>query len=90
MYDYTMKIQHGTQIVYPKDIGYIVARAGIGSGQKILEIGTGSGSLTSSVAGIIKPRGHIHTFDVDQNFIKIAEKKHQKGRCLKICHTVQL
>ena len=74
MYDYVMKIQHGTQIVYPKDIGYIVARAGIGSGQKILEIGTGSGSLTSSVAGIVKPRGHIHTFDVDQNFIKIAEK----------------
>lgn len=26
MYDYIMKIQHGTQIVYPKDIGYIVAR----------------------------------------------------------------
>ena len=43
MYDYIMKIQHGTQIVYPKDLGYIVARAGITSGQKILEIGTGSG-----------------------------------------------
>ena len=27
-YDYTMKIEHGTQIVYPKDLGYIVARAG--------------------------------------------------------------
>ena len=46
-YDYTMKIRHGTQIVYPKDIGYIVARAGICSGQKVVEIGTGSGSLTS-------------------------------------------
>ena len=37
MFDYVMKIQHGTQIVYPKDIGYIIARAGIGSGQKILD-----------------------------------------------------
>ena len=36
MYDYVMKIQHGTQIVYPKDIGYIIARAGIGDGQKNL------------------------------------------------------
>ena len=74
MYDYVMKIQHGTQIVYPKDLGYIVARTGIGSGQKILEIGTGSGSLTSFVANIVKPRGHVFTFDVDAKFMQIAEK----------------
>ena len=74
MYDYVMKIQHGTQIVYPKDIGYIITRAGIGSGQKILEIGTGSGSLTSFVASVVKPRGHVYTFDVDEKFMKIAEK----------------
>ena len=74
MFDYVMKLQHGTQIVYPKDIGYIIARAGIGDGQKILEIGTGSGSLTSFVASVVKPRGHVYTFDVDENFMKIAEK----------------
>lgn len=79
MYDYVMKIQHGTQIVYPKDLGYIVARAGIESGQKILEIGTGSGSLTSFVASIVKPRGHVYTFDVDENFMKIAEKNIKKA-----------
>ena len=79
MFDYVMKIQHGTQIVYPKDIGYIIARAGIGSGQKILEIGTGSGSLTSFVASVVKPRGHVYTFDVDENFMAIAEKNIKKA-----------
>jgi len=79
MYDYVMKIQHGTQIVYPKDIGYIIARAGIGSGQNILEIGTGSGSLTSFIASVVKPRGHVYTFDVDENFMKIAEKNIKKA-----------
>jgi len=79
MYDYVMKIQHGTQIVYPKDIGYIIARAGIGDGQKILEIGTGSGSFTSFVASVVKPRGHVYTFDVDENFMKIAEKNIKKA-----------
>ena len=74
MYDYTMKIQHGTQIVYPKDIGYIIARAGIQSGQNIVEIGTGSGSLTSFVAGVVRPRGHVYTFDVDERFMSIATK----------------
>ena len=79
MYDYVMKIQHGTQIVYPKDIGYIIARAGIGDGQKILEIGTGSGSLTSFMASVVKPRGHVYTFDVNENFMKIAEKNIKKA-----------
>ena len=79
IYDYTMKLQHGTQIVYPKDLGYIVARAGIGSGQKILEIGTGSGSLTSFLANIVRPRGHVYTLDVDENFMKIAEKNIAKA-----------
>ncbi len=79
MYDYVMKLQHGTQIVYPKNLGYIVARAGIESGQKILEIGTGSGSLTSFVASIVKPRGHVYTFDVNENFMKIAEKNIKKA-----------
>lgn len=74
LYDYAMKLQHGTQIVYPKELGYIVARAGIGSGQKILEVGTGSGSLTSFVANVVRPRGHVYSFDVDSKFMKIAQK----------------
>ena len=74
IHDYIMKLQHGTQIVYPKELGYIVSRAGIQNGNKIVEIGTGSGSLTSFVAGIVKPRGHVYTFDVDSHFMKIAEK----------------
>lgn len=74
IYDFIMKVQHGTQIVYPKDLGYIVSRAGIQSGQTIVEIGTGSGALTSFVAGIVKPKGHVYSFDVDEGFMKIAEK----------------
>jgi len=79
MYDYIMKIQHGTQIVYPKDLGYIVARTGIQDGHKVVEIGTGSGSLTTFIASIVKPRGHIHTFDVDSKFMTIAEKNIEKA-----------
>ena len=83
IHDFIMKIQHGTQIVYPKDLGYIAARAGIQSGQKIVEIGTGSGSLTSFIAGIVKPRGHVYTFDVDAEFMKIAKKNIEKAGLLK-------
>jgi tRNA (adenine57-N1/adenine58-N1)-methyltransferase catalytic subunit len=83
IHDFIMKIQHGTQIVYPKDLGYIAARAGLESGQKIVEIGTGSGSLTSFVASIVKPRGHVYTFDVDDGFMKIAKKNIEKNGLIK-------
>src|SRR4030065_1237359 len=83
IHDFIMKIQHGTQIVYPKDLGYIAARAGLESGQKVVEIGTGSGSLTSFVASIVKPNGHVYTFDVDSGFMKIAQKNIEKANLLK-------
>lgn len=79
IYDFIMKIQHGTQIVYPKDLGYIASRSGLQNGQKVVEIGTGSGSMTSFVASIVKPRGHVYTFDVDPNFMKIAQKNIDKA-----------
>lgn len=79
LYDYTMKLQHGTQIVYPKEMGYMAARAGIGGGQKIVEIGTGSGSLTSFVANIVRPRGHVYSFDVDDKFLRIAARNIERA-----------
>jgi len=79
VYDYVMKSQRSTQIVYPKDLGYIAARTGLQSGQTIVEIGTGSGSLTTFLASIVKPRGHVYTYDVDENFMAIARKNIEKA-----------
>ncbi|MFZ1076226.1 MAG: tRNA (adenine-N1)-methyltransferase [Nitrosotalea sp.] len=79
VYDYVMKSQRSTQIVYPKDLGYIAARTGLQSGQTIVEIGTGSGSLTTFLASIVKPRGHVYTYDVDENFMAIAKKNIEKA-----------
>ncbi|MGB6463660.1 MAG: tRNA (adenine-N1)-methyltransferase [Nitrosotalea sp.] len=79
VYDYVMKSQRSTQIVYPKDLGYIAARTGLQSGQTIVEIGTGSGSLTTFLASIVKPRGHVYTYDVDENFMTIARKNIEKA-----------
>jgi tRNA (adenine57-N1/adenine58-N1)-methyltransferase len=79
IYDYVMKSQRSTQIVYPKDLGYIAARIGLQSGQKIVEIGTGSGSFTTFLASIVKPKGHVYTYDVDENFMAIARKNIEKA-----------
>ena len=47
--------------------------------KKVVEIGTGSGSLTSFLAGIVKPRGHVYTYDVEEKFMAIAQKNITKA-----------
>ena len=44
-----------TQILYPKDIGFILVTMGIGPGQTVMEAGTGSGSMTTALAFAVGP-----------------------------------
>lgn len=56
-------IKRNTQILYPKDIGYILVTMGIGPGQRVLEAGTGSGSLTIALAFSVGPLGKVFSYD---------------------------
>jgi tRNA (adenine57-N1/adenine58-N1)-methyltransferase len=82
IYDFILKSERKTQIVYPKDLGYIAARTGLKNGSKIVEIGTGSAALTTFFASIVKPDGHIFTFDVNEEFMKIAKRNLEKAGLL--------
>ncbi|GBC73930.1 tRNA (adenine(58)-N(1))-methyltransferase TrmI [archaeon HR04] len=73
-YDVVMKSERRTQIVYPKDMGYIASRLGIRSGMNVLEVGMGSGALTTFLASIIKPEGHVYSYEVRGEFIPIARR----------------
>jgi tRNA (adenine57-N1/adenine58-N1)-methyltransferase len=79
LHDFIMKSERRTQIVYPKDLGYIAARTGLKNGSKVLEIGTGSGALATFMAGIVKPEGHIYTYDVNPDFMQIARRNLEKA-----------
>jgi tRNA (adenine57-N1/adenine58-N1)-methyltransferase len=79
IYDFVMKSQRTTQIVYPKDYGYIAARTGLKNGFKVLEIGTGSAALSTFIASIVMPEGHVYTFDVNDDFMSIARKNLEKS-----------
>jgi tRNA (adenine57-N1/adenine58-N1)-methyltransferase catalytic subunit len=74
-----MKSERKTQIVYPKDLGYIAARTGLKNGSKVLEVGTGSGALATFMASIVKPEGHIYSFDVNSEFMEIAKRNLEKA-----------
>ena len=79
IHDFIMKSERRTQILYPKDLGYIAARTGLKNGSKVLEIGTGSGAAATFMASIVKPDGHVYTFDVNPDFMEIAQRNIDKA-----------
>ena len=79
IFDFVMKSDRKTQIVYPKDLGYIAIRSGLKSGSNVLEIGTGSASLTTFFASLVGTSGHVFTYDVNEEFMEIARKNLKKS-----------
>jgi len=73
-HDFIMHSVRLTQIMYPKDIGLILLKLSLTSGLKVLEVGTGSGAMTVAAATAIKPDGHVHTYEVRNEFADMAER----------------
>ena len=63
-----------TQILYPKDIGYILITMGIAPGQRVIEAGTGSGSMTIAMATAIGAEGRIISYEQKQDTQNLARK----------------
>lgn len=77
--DIIMKYRRLTQIIYPKDAGYILVKLGITPGMKVLEMGTGSGALTSYIANSLRPDGRVISYDINEKFVEIAKENVKKA-----------
>jgi tRNA (adenine57-N1/adenine58-N1)-methyltransferase len=72
--DLITDIKRNTQIIYPKDIGYIVMVMGIGPGVRVLEAGTGSGALTTAFAFFVGAKGKVVSYDNREEMQNLARK----------------
>ena len=63
-----------TQILYPKDIGYILIMMGIAPGQQVLEAGTGSGSMTIALATAVGAQGRVISYEQKPDTQNLARK----------------
>ena len=72
--DLITELPRTTQIMYPKDIGFILVTMGIGPGHTVIEAGTGSGSMTTALAYAIGPEGHVISYEVKPDVQNLARK----------------
>jgi tRNA (adenine57-N1/adenine58-N1)-methyltransferase catalytic subunit len=72
--DLLREIPRNTQILYPKEIGYILVNMGIGAGQHVVEAGTGSGALTCALAFAVGTTGKVFTYEQRPDMQAVARK----------------
>jgi tRNA (adenine57-N1/adenine58-N1)-methyltransferase catalytic subunit len=77
--DFIMKSSRNTQIIYPKDAALIVMFSGIGPGSRVIESGTGTGSLTTALAYYVGSAGKVYTYELRPEFQKNAAKNLQRS-----------
>jgi tRNA (adenine57-N1/adenine58-N1)-methyltransferase len=72
--DLLSELPRATQIMYPKDVGFVLMTMGIGPGQYVLEAGTGSGGLTSILAYYVGSEGKVFTYERKESHQGRAKK----------------
>ncbi|NUQ59951.1 MAG: tRNA (adenine-N1)-methyltransferase [Anaerolineales bacterium] len=74
MSDVLNELPRNTQILYPKDIGYILIQMGVSEGQTVLEAGTGSGSMTIALASTVGSAGRVISYENKPDTQNLARK----------------
>ncbi len=74
LFDHIMSMPRISAIVYPKDIATILIWADIFPGARVLEGGSGSGSLLSAVVRAVGKEGKVFSYDVRKDMQKMAKK----------------
>jgi tRNA (adenine57-N1/adenine58-N1)-methyltransferase len=72
-------LKRNAQIILPRDAAQIIINCSIESGNKVLEAGIGSGSLTIALANAVAPNGKIISYDIREEFINHAMKNIKKA-----------
>ena len=73
-HDLILDLERTTQIMYPKDIGYVLLKMNIKPGSRVVEAGTGSGGLTLALARAVMPTGQVYSYEARPDILRLAAK----------------
>ena len=72
--DLIRDLKRSSQIIYPKDSGFILMKMSIKPGQTVMEAGTGSGGMTTILAQTVGPTGRVISYDVRDDMQTLARR----------------
>ena len=72
---WTACLPHRTQILYFADVALLTSGLEVRPGSVVLEAGTGSASLTHSLARSVHPHGRVHSFDFHAGRVRDAQQE---------------
>ena len=73
-------LERGAQIITPKDAASILLNCDVKAGDTILEIGAGSGGLTTALTGAVAPFGKVHTVEFkEENALRALKNLKRTG-----------
>ncbi|WP_084301633.1 tRNA (adenine-N1)-methyltransferase [Desulfonatronovibrio hydrogenovorans] len=79
LYDLIKSVKRRTQIIYPKDIGYIIVKLGIGPGSRVIESGSGSGAMTTALAWFVGNEGRVYSYERREEFATLCRSNLEKN-----------
>jgi len=70
--EYILRMPRRTQVIYPKDLGFLLTRANVGPGARVLEAGVGSGAATLALLRAVGPTGEVISVERRPEFAELA------------------
>jgi len=73
-------LERGAQIITPKDAATILLNCDIRPGKSVLEVGAGSGGLTTALLCAVGPEGKVHTIELkEENALRALKNLRRTG-----------
>jgi len=76
--DYIDLMERKCSIILPKDIGIITAYTGMGSGDRLVDAGTGASATALHFGNIVGDKGEIYSYEIREDFSEIARRNVEK------------
>lgn len=73
-------LERGAQIITPKDACSILLNCDVKAGKTVLEVGAGSGGLTTALTNAVAPTGKVHTVEFkEENALRALKNLKRTG-----------
>lgn len=73
------KMPRAGSYMLKKDLGLILAYTGVGTGDVVVDAGTGTGALAMFLGNVVSPTGRVYSYEIREDFARLARENIQRA-----------